>query len=138
MSALLFSLVLACGPKGGPLSGMPPLGPSPHAISAPAAGIAPDWAGTWGADDTSAVFRFTIDHSTLWMDAWDTGDGEWFRLEALEYAGDVRVRSTMPSTDWTLDNTFSLQGKESILHHYEGMANGDSPMYRVTAEAPAP
>lgn len=136
MSALVMLFLAACGPKGGPLSGMPELGPSPHAISTPAAGIDGDWAGVWGSDDSSAVFRFTINSGTLWMDAWDTSDGEWFRLEGLGYANDVRVRSTMPSTDWTLDNTFSLQSKSTIMHHYEGMANGDTPMVRVDAEAP--
>lgn len=134
MSTLL--LFLACT-HSGPPSPAPTTAtatPSAHAIRIDAPGIDANYAGTWGGDDSTAVYRFGIDGTQLWMDAWDSGDGEWFALEALAYDKKITVQSTMPSTSWILQNSFQLKGANGMVQNISGAASGEFALIRISAE----
>ncbi len=134
MSTLIF--LLACTHAGAP-SPSPTSAqavPSAHAIRVDAPGIDGNYAGTWGGDTSTAVYRFGIDGNQLWMEAWDSGDGEWFDLDQLGYADGIFVITTMPSTNWTLQNSFRLRGSNQMIQQISGAATGEFDLGRVTRE----
>ncbi|HND31337.1 MAG TPA: hypothetical protein PKY30_26205 [Myxococcota bacterium] len=111
-----------------------PTGPSRHALRVSAPGIDPNYAGTWGGDSSTAVYRIGIEGDQLWLDAWDSGDGEWFSLDRLVYDRDVTVETTMPSTNWTLQNRFVLEGPGKMTQKISGAASGEFELRRVSVE----
>ena len=134
MSTLL--LLLACThtvpPSPAPTSAN--AAPSAHAVRIDAPGIDGNYAGTWGGDGSTAVYRFGIDGNQLWMDAWDSGDGEWFALDMFTYDRLVTVQTTMPSTNWTIQNSFRLKGANGMVQTISGPATGEFELVRVNME----
>ena len=108
--------------------------PGAHAIRIDAPAIDRNYAGTWGGDSSSAVYRFGIDGDQLWMEAWDSSDGEWFVLDDLRYDQAITVTTTMPSTNWSLQNRFELRGSDRMLQQISGAATGDFELRRVQVQ----
>lgn len=125
--ALLLVTWMACLPKMAevdPTAGGPA---STHAVSAAAPELTDAWDGVWMGEDSMAAYRFSVSDRQVWMDAWDSSDGEWFVLDNLRVVGGtVHVRTTMPSTQWTLENEFVLTKPGQMRNRFSGRASGDS------------
>lgn len=130
MSTLLSLFLLACPPKqteveGGRLGVIGGYG-AVETVEIRAPGVPAGYSGLWKGDDSTAVYRFMVNGDTLLMQAWDSSTGESFRLENLRFDGTIHVRTTMPSTNWTLENEYILQDDGSIRSPYSGAAQGES------------
>lgn len=110
--------------------------PSAHAVCIQAPGADPALAGTWAKETSTAVYRVVVQDDVLCFDAWDSGDGEWFEVADLRVRdGAMLVTTTMPSTDWTNEHTFTPAGEE--LHQvWEGQIPGQANLHVVDVVAP--
>lgn len=109
----------------------PTYGPHAHAVSLPAVPTDNRLLGVWGGDLSTAVVRFAVSEGRLWVDAWDSHDGEWFVLRGARRQGEaILVTSTMPSTNWTLSNTWSWE-PAGVRWVFSGDASGNDVSRRV-------
>jgi hypothetical protein len=127
-------LLLACMHPAPPSPSAAPVSASSHALRVSAARIDPNYAGTWGGDSSTAVYRIGIEGDQVWMDAWDSSDGEWFSLDQLVVDRDITVVTTMPSTNWTLQNRFTLRGNGKMIQEISGAATGEFELQRIQVE----
>jgi hypothetical protein len=135
MSILLTTFLLACAPKhtepeGGRLGVIGGYG-AVETVEIRAVGVDPAYTGLWQGDDSTAVYRFLVNGDTLLMQAWNSDGGESFHLENLRYDGTIHVRTTMPSTNWTLENEYILQEDGSIRSPYSGAVSGESLLRKI-------
>ena len=135
MSILLTSFLLACAPKhtepeGGRIGVIGGYG-EVETVEIRAAGVPAGYSGLWKGDDSTAVYRFMVNGDTLLMQAWDSSTMESFHLENLRFDGTIHVRTTMPSTNWTLENEYILQDDGTIRSPYSGAANGESLLKKI-------
>ncbi|GDX83188.1 hypothetical protein LBMAG42_49990 [Deltaproteobacteria bacterium] len=109
----------------------PAAGTHAHAISLPAVPTDNRLLGVWGGDLSTAVVRFAVSEGRLWVDAWDSHDGEWFVLREPKRQGEaLLVTSTMPSTNWTLSNSWSWE-PTGLRWVFSGDASGNDVSRRV-------
>ena len=126
MSRLLLFLALAtaCGPKSAPVAA--PANAEARAAAQQGA-LDPAWAGDWGSDESSAVWTVVLSaKGAPQVSGVDAGDGELFEISDVSGAGDtLRFTSRMPSTDWVLQQTWVLTGKDTCEMSLSGAATAE-------------
>jgi hypothetical protein len=72
--------------------------------------------GFWKADQSSVKTVFFNDkNDSIQMVTWDSSDGEEMEILELEIVGaTIKTTERMPSTDWTIYNTYSVIDENTL------------------------
>lgn len=125
-----FAFAVSCL-SGAHAQGAPAPSAHAHAVSLPAVPTDNRLLGVWGGDVSTAVVRFVVSEGRLWIDAWDSQDGEWFVLRDPKRQGEALVvSSTMESTSWTLSNSWIWE-PAGLRWAFSGAASGNDVSRRV-------